>query len=397
MEVAEDPPMAPLLRRLCAWSATMLPALAQGVTVPASLTGVEGGSGSSLPFGTNQPVRYQCVYDADELPWSGPRAIGVLSLRADNTDPGVTTFPAKGFVVLSLALSTTGVRAADASTGFAQNHGNDRTDVIGSLPLMLPFQPPQPGVRAATIDLVLPTPWIHGLTPVRNNQNPPPEGFAFELVIHSQPAGQYRIDNVGSCVSPTAAFGQVGPACALAPGMPLTVSTAPGASMQAGSPFTWTVANAPANAAVMLLLNITSQGVLFGQPSLAVPLPLFDPQNPSLPPPALAPFVPGLAWGAPDCWLNLVPAATMFAVASAAGTATFVTPVGGGRQLVGMSLHAQAAAQAQTVNPLLLITSAGWQATVCGPLGVARIYAAGSATALTGQRSLGQGAVIELR
>jgi hypothetical protein len=394
---AEDPPMPSLLRAACVSCLTALPALAQAATVPAALAGAEGGSASSIPFGTNQPVRYQCVYDGSELPWSGPRVVNVLSLRADNTDPLTTTFAAKSFVVMTLLVSTTSVRAENASGEFAQNHGSDVTTVFANVPFMLPAQPPQPGVRAANIDLVLPAPWIFGLTPVRGGQNPPPGGFVLELLIHSQPAGAYRIDNVGGCISPTAPFGNVGPACGLQPNSPLTVTTAPGASMQAGSPFTWTVANAPPNAPVMLLLNITSQGLLLNNAALAVPYPLFDPQNPSLPPPALAQLVPGLGYGAPDCWLNLVPAAMLFGLADAAGTVNFVTQVGGGRQTVGMSLFAQAAAQAQTVNPLLLITSAGRQATVCGPLGVARIYAVGSTTATSGQRSLGQGAVIELR
>jgi hypothetical protein len=65
------------------------------------------------------------------------------------------------------------------------------------------------------------------------------------------------------------------------------------------------------------------------------------------------------------------------------------------RGLVGASVYAQAVGYSQTANPMQIVTSIGQQSTVCGPLGVARIYNFGSITATSGQRSLGQGAVLE--
>jgi hypothetical protein len=46
-----------------------------------------------------------------------------------------------------------------------------------------------------------------------------------------------------------------------------------------------------------------------------------------------------------------------------------------GRQFVGTTFHAQAIVLAPTANPLRLITSRGFSSTICGPLGVTRIYA----------------------
>lgn len=372
-----------------------LPLEAQsGVFVPATLAGVEGGSGSSLPFGTNQPVRFQCIYAAAELPWHGPRAISAISLRADNDVPGTTSFPAKGYVVVSVLLSTTSVDPEQASAEFERNWGSDITPVLTNVPVMLPAQPAQQGVRAANIDLVFAQPWLFGLTPTRPGA-PPPGNLLIEILVHSQPAGAYRIDNVGNCNSPTTPFGNVGPACAPAGGAPLEVI--PGPSMQTGSAFSWRVENAPPGSAVFLWLNVTHQGLLLGQPTLPLPVPLFDPLDPSRPFAPLQVLSPAFAWPAPDCWINVEPAAILFAVANAAGVATITTGLGTGRRYVGAAVSVQAMVHSQTANPLLLVTSAGQETTICGPLGTARLYALGSTTALAGQLGVGQGAVIEVR
>lgn len=372
-----------------------LPLAAQAqATVPASLAFVEGGSGSSIPFGTAQPVRFQCIYDRHELPWSGPRAMGVVSLRADNDDPLVTAFAAKAWVTCNLVLSTSTVDSQSASTSFDANHGRDRVQVFGNVPILLPAQPAQAGVRAANIDFVLPAPWIYGLTPARPGEEVP-DSLVIELQILSQPAGAYRIDNIGNCAVPPAPFGNVGPACAEV-GLP-PLELLPGATMIAGSAFSWQVRNAPANAPVVLLVDAAQQGFLFGLPSLPLPLPLFDPQDPSSQLPALLAAAPALVHPAPDCWLNVAPAATLFVTADAAGSARFTVTLAPGRQFVGQQLFAQAAAVSRTANPMQVITSGGMASTICGPLGVARLYAFGSATAPTGQLQRGQGAVVELR
>jgi hypothetical protein len=43
--------------------------------------------------------------------------------------------------------------------------------------------------------------------------------------------------------------------------------------------------------------------------------------------------------------------------------------------MLGQVFYAQAVSFAQTANPLRIITSLGRSSTVCGPLGVARVYA----------------------
>ena len=363
-------------------------------TVPAALQGVEGGTGSSIPFGTNQPARFQCIYDRAELPWSGPRVLQAITLRADNTTPGTTAFLPKGYVVVSVLVSTTAASAATASATFADNWGNDRTWVIVNQPMMLPSQPAQPGVRAANIDFVFATPWAYGLTPARPG-HAAPENFLFEIQVLSQPAGSYRLDNLGSCQSPPLAFGNQGPLCAPAGGVPLEL--VPGDSMQAGGVFGWRIDHAEPHALATLIIDATNAGMLLGQPALTLPVPLFDPQNPAQPFPPLAQAAPMFRFGAPDCWFNIAPAVLLFTAADAAGTATVSVPVPAGRSLVGQSLYAQAAAYSQTANALQFTTSLGQRSTVCGPLGTARIYALGSATAAVGQVGYGQGAVLDVR
>jgi hypothetical protein len=265
--------------------------------------------------------------------------------------------------------------------------------VLDNVPVVLPVQPAMAGVRPTNIDFVLPTPWYYGLTPARPNE-PPPDTLLVELRIHSQPTGDYRLDNTGSCSIPNVAVGQRGPLCAPGAGGPLTLT--PGPSMVAGASFTWTIQNAPPNAAMFLLLGVTGTGFLFGAPTLPLPLPLFDLAAPTSPNAALAQLVPTITQSAPDCWVNVQPIDTLFTVADASGRGAVTIALAPGRQFLGESLFAQAIAHSQTANPLQLVTSFGQQSTVCGPLGVARVYTLGSDVATSGQRSLGQGAVVEL-
>lgn len=360
--------------------------LAQGAIVPSALSGVEGSSGSSVPFGTSQPVRFQCIYDAAELGWSGPRVIQSIHLRADNSGGG--TQAQKGYVVCSVLMSTTSVTAATASATFADNWGSDATWVVTNLPVMLPAQPLVTGPRPCNIDFVFQVPWAYGLTPTRPGAATP-ANLLIEIQIASQPTGTYRIDNLGACQSAPIAFGNVGPACASAGNAPIALE--PGLSMQTGAGFTWVVRNTEPNVLTMLAANVTNQGTVLAQP---LPVALFDATNPALPPPAMSSL---LRFGAPDCWINLDPAVTLTAMASSAGVATFSLAIPANRGLVGTSLFAQALAYSQTANALLLTTSSGQQSTVCGPLSVTRIYSFGSATAATGQVGVGQGAVLEVR
>lgn len=108
-------------------------------TVPAVMDGVEGGGGTNIPFGGSQACRYQVVYDAIELPWTGPRAIHGIRLRPDFNN-GATT-PAKGFLVISVLMSTTDKDSASLDPEFDLNYGADATWVIQNLPIQLPAQP----------------------------------------------------------------------------------------------------------------------------------------------------------------------------------------------------------------------------------------------------------------
>src|SRR5262245_38106063 len=307
-------------------------AAAQNDTVPALLHGVEGGSGTAIPFGLSGAARVQYVYDSEDLPWAGPRMVTRVSLRADNTDAGVTTFPAKGFLFVSLLLSTTATRAENASATFADNYGTDATLVIDNVPITLPAQPPLSGPRPANIDFVLPTPWFYGLTPQRPGNQPVPANLLVEIRVHSQPPGIYRIDNVGSCARTPAAVGVQGPACQsqTANAQPLLLIA--GNSLAAGSSYSWDVLHADAHAPVVLLLGLDPQLLLGGDPGMPLPVPLFDPSNPSLPPPVLSTLVDFIHYGAPDCWLDVSPTGFLIGAADASGAATFTIAMSPNRQ-----------------------------------------------------------------
>lgn len=357
-----------LARRLAAasWLATV--AFAQNVTVPSALAGVEGGSGTNIPFGSNLACRIQCIYDAEELPWVGPRVLTGLLLRADNNTPN-TAMPAKGWLDVSVLVSTTDKTAATASANFLENRGTDAMWVIVNQQLQLPAQPAWPaGPRPANVPFVFNVPWVYGLTPATPTM-PAPRSLLVEIHIHSQPSGAYRVDSMSSCVAPQASFGAIGPACAV-PGSP-AVTLVGGTSMLAGSSYSWTIANAPPGMPFLVSLNTTNTGGLAGNPAWPLPYPMFDPANPSQPSPALL----VLGWPAPDCYLNIDPVVALGGLADAAGNGTVSGGVPPGRQLVGQTFHGQAIVLAPTANPLRLVTSLGRSATVCGPLGVARIHA----------------------
>lgn len=338
--------------------------LAQNTTVPALLQGVEGGGGTSIPFGTNQACRYQCLYEAIELPWSGPRVITGIRIRPD-LNLGPLAVPQKGYLEISVLMSTTDRTITTMSPVFAQNYGTDATWVIDHQLVMLPTQPPQAsGPMPANIPLVFTVPWVYGLTPVVQGM-PAPNNLLVEIHIHSQPSGVYRIDNIGNCSAQTNSFGLAGPACAVGP-QPASLSG--DQSMVAGSSYTWRVADAPPSMPFLVGLNLVGGGFLLDNPAWPLPYPMFDPANPSQPSPALM----ALQYPAPDCYINMNMPVFLSGVTdtTGAGAASAVLPAG--RQYVGTTFYAQALILAPTANPLRFITTRGLDATICGPLGVAR-------------------------
>ncbi len=381
---------------VCAAAATGV--AAQGVIVPAAMQGVEGGSSSSIPFGSNQGCRYQCLYDASELPWSGPRLFTGISLRADNGSSAAPGQPMaqKGYVEVSVLVSTTYREASTMSSAFRENYGADATWVVRADRIMLPAQPAAPlGPRAANIDLVFATPWWFGLTPARPNQ-PPPANLLVEIWITSQPAGAYRLDNISGCASLAADFGNQGSACQL-PNQPNPVLGGD-PSMLAGYAFSWYLDHGAPNAPFMLVLAPTNVGNLFGQVAMPLPYPLFDPADPTQPAPGLA----ALRWPAPGCWMNVDPLAGLIGTCDATGRGVVTTSVPAGRQNVGTTIFGQALALAPTANQLGVVTTRGRRSTVCGPLGAARLHAyynsAGSPPPPdNGTLSYGAAMIIEVR
>jgi hypothetical protein len=369
--------------------------VAQNVTVPGAMNGVEGGGGTGIPFGSSLACRYQCIYDAIELPWTGPRVITGISLRADNN--GVA-YPAKGFLEISVLMSTTARDSASVSSVFADNYGSDAAWVLRNQLIQLPAQPiPAPSPRPANIDFTFQVPWAYGLLPAIGSQ-PAPNNLLVEIHIHAQPNGSYRLDNLSGCIAPTSTFGNVAPPCEYTPGQPLAVTG--DQTMLAGSPYQWQVQHCPPFMPFLLALNLTNTGGLLGNPAWPLPYPMFDPANPSQPSPALA----SLIWSAPGCWLNIDPVVTIGGQADSAGVGTAAGFMPAGRQFVGTAFHAQAIVLAPTVNPLRFITSAGRTTSICGPLGAARVHAFYDNTAVpppsvptAGQVQVGVGMVFEVR
>lgn len=373
-------------------------AIAQTITVPGSLDGVEGGGGTNIPFGSNLACVYQVIYDDIELPWTGPHVINGISLRPDFNNGAAT--PQKGFIEFSVRMSTTSANSATMSSTFEDNLGEDAVWVLWHHVMMLPAQPalpaPATGPRPANIDITFTSPWAYGLTPARPNE-PAPTNLLVELFIHSQPTGLYRIDNMSSCTAQFASFGNLGPQCTV-PGQP-PVEVSGDLSMVAGSVYNWHVANMVPSVPFLLFVNLTTQDGLLGVPAWPLPYPMFDPANPSQQSPALAP----LLWPAPDCWINVNPAGMLGGVSDTAGLGTVTSTLPIGRQYVGTSFYAQAMALSPSSNPLRLITSLGYQSTICGPLGVSRVFAFYNATGTptpaaptTGALQYGVGLVFEV-
>ena len=360
------------LRRVWAIATVAGGLVSQNVTVPAVMNGVEGGSASNIPFGSNLACRYQCIYDAAELPWTGPRQINGISLRADNGTPLVAGLLINGkqFLDITVVMSTTTRTSATASANFEENYGEDVMQVLTLARVALPTQPVVGvGPRAANIDLMFtPTPWFYGLSPVRPNQ-PPATNLLVEILILSQPSGSYRLDSLGACTAVANDFGTQDQPCTV-PGITGQPTLSTDLSMQGGSSFTWTVRNVPANEFFVLGLNLTNVGGLFGQAALALPYPMFDPASPSLPPPGL----PQLRWSAPGCWFNLDPLVPVSGVTDPLGVGRITSVLPTGREYVGLTLFGQAFVHSLTANQLQIVSTMGRHSAVCGPLGVVRIH-----------------------
>lgn len=359
------------LRRVWVIATVASALVSQNVTVPAVMNGVEGGSASNIPFGSNLACRYQCIYDAAELPWTGPRQINGISIRADNGTPLAPGLPINGkqFLDITVVMSTTTRTSATASATFEENYGEDVMQVLTLARVALPAQlAVGVGPRAADVDLMFTAPWFYGLSPVRPNQ-PPPTNLLVEILILSQPPGSYRLDSFGACSAVVNDFGNQDPPCTV-PGITGQPTLTTDVTMQGGSSFTWTVRNVPANEFFVLGLNLTSVGGLLGQAALALPYPMFDPANPSLPPPGL----PQLRWSAPGCWFNLDPVVPVSGVTDPLGVGRITSVLPTGREYVGLTMFGQAFVHSLTANQLQIVSTKGHDSTVCGPLGVVRIH-----------------------
>lgn len=372
------------LLRLAAATLLALPALAQTpLIVPEALLGIEGGSSSVIPFGLRDPVRYQCVYDADQLPFSGARLISEIRFRADWN--GGNPIPAKQFLRMDVTVSTSTRLAADASPNFAENHGVDRQMVARNVQIVLPAQAAQPagGPRAADVSIPFDNPYMWGLSPIRGATVP--TSLVIELQIRSQPPGTYRLDSPFTCDSQVQVFPAQPAPCLTSAGNEIQIASSD--DIRAGGTVMWTVTDMIADApfAVLLWIDTTGDWIDF-DPVTGAPLPQIVP----LPAP-LHPFAPG-------CTLRIRPDQVQLAGtadSNGLGRASLLLPAD--RSLVGQTFFAQAIARDIAANAFGHTVSRGVRSTVCGPLGCARIYAIGDANAVTGSVTFGAASILEVR
>ncbi|MCA8942833.1 MAG: hypothetical protein KDB80_09770 [Planctomycetes bacterium] len=341
--------------------------------VPESLAGVEGGSASSIPFGLSGPVRYQMLFDADQLPFDGPRLLTELRIRPD-WDNGAA-IAAKQFLRVDVDISTTARRAENVSGTFDENHGLDRTRVAAFHQLVLPALPAGgPAPHAAVISIPFDTPFWYGMLPFRPGEQVA-ENLCIDLQIVSQPSGPYRIDSPFTCDSQVTHFGLVDNPCHpshTGPDVFLEIDSSD--DVRAGSNITWSVHNCAPLGPFWIIVAATANGNWLGTP---LPAPLFD--------------------SAPGCYVNVpLGALILSGTADASGDGEKLITLPSNRQLVGQTFHAQAFMLDLAANAFGYVTSMGVRSTVCGPLGIARVFRLGAATGTTGTVTFGSAPVIEL-
>ena len=359
-----------------------VPILAQvALVVPKTMAGVEGIGGGAQPFGFGQPMRYMCIYNAEELPFSGPVIMNGLWLRADHsTIPPDDSFAAKQFLTITVAVSTSTARAETSQPKFGDYHGPDMSLVVVGANIALPPQPTTlgaggvPAPRPFNIPIVFKNPTFFDVSPVRLPYGQFPKSLVVEFIISSQPTGSYLLDSPLICSSKVRWFGKQGPRCVTSPHhQPLDISCDD--SLKAGGTVTFTVNEVPPNNPFAVILGTSNSGTWKG---MTLPVDL-------------------TSYGGYDCYVNVdwVSTSTSTADPQGVGRANFSIPAG--RSVVGLELLAQGIAYDISANPLLATTTLGIGTTVCGPLGVARISNLGNASATTGTYAYGSCMIFEVR
>lgn len=398
------PGSIPLALALALVLACSVPTKLQAQTVPSSLEGVEGGSATIFPFGFDTPIRLMCIYNADQLPFSDPTLIRGVRLRADGQiNPGsAVAMEQKGFITMDVWMSTSSVRAEDASEDFDDNHGNDVARVVNFSRIVLPQQEglADPSQRPRGFDIDIPfevqvtgeqTNWHYKKTPWRR-RGEKFESLVLDFRILSQPGGVYYMDSPFFCVSQAEDFGL--PGCPTGSGatVELTSDSADpqvaGANVQAGSSVTYRLSNLPPNAPFVVFAGLSDQGQFAGRP-----LPVHLGGDPTSSDPLAQPpfFFP-----AQNCHITVSPALTAGGAADADGNATTSLTLPSDLRLVGEQIHAQAVVVDITANLLGVVTSNSSRVQVCGPLGIAWVHQLGDPQAETGNYAFGTSLVVEV-
>lgn len=322
---------------------TAVAAVAQ--VAPFGLTSVEGSGTSPHLFGGATPVRLMDIYNQAVLPpgFDQPRSIRGITLRADTYNNTVRFAPKRG-IALQVFISTSFATAESTELSFEAMHGVDRTLVVDGW-LDIPEQP-VPTTPAAprpfNIPMPFDQPWVFQLSPARRGPQLPDNLVVDYKIYNKRSSDAYYLDSAGFCKANKTPFG-LGAQCRGTSGKPITLQT-----------------NDDAYASNRLLFAVRD-----AIPTNTVTLAL------SMRP--LGGFIPVEIDQGSGCYINFAPIVAIPLPADSTGSAVFRFPLPRDGRIVGLDVHAQAAAFDFNANRALHVTSFGLTTTICGPDPVAQM------------------------
>ncbi|MEZ5988840.1 MAG: hypothetical protein R3F30_06900 [Planctomycetota bacterium] len=359
------------LRALLALSAlaALLPAQTSSV-LPPSFAQTEGLGGTSYPFGVGKEVREQLLYETLD-PKAAVRGVTEIAMRPDWRGSTYTQ-GAKAWCHVWVYASHSARGFATMSTTFTANQGPDMAAVIEDRKVALPAQTASAtGPLPFNIRLKLDRPFLY---------RPAIGNLLLEVIVGSQPAGDYRLDSTLHCESRSLDFGARDAACAWpdrtqSPAVPRYPKLDTNLSLKAGGYVDWLLSEAPPSVPALVIMGQDPRYANWG--GLKVPVALG-------------------AFGAPGCYLNtdLFFATTIPVDAKGSGVGRLPIPLG--YALIQEWLHAQAVVFDWAANKMGLVFTLGRKAEVCGPVFATRLVSVGDLEAKTGSLLAGEAPVLEL-
>lgn len=324
------------------------------VVFPGSHASNEGTGSTNVPFGRSTPTRVQCVYDP--LLFAAPVVISELAFRIDGGAGA-----GQKLADFEVRMSTMPGGVLQLSADFAQNRGADETVVVSR----------HVGTLTAHAAPAVPNPFLPPIqltTPFA--YDPALGSLCIEIIVHGQPPGTYPLDLTYVCNSPEVPFGPAG--CPQPGAAPLRVESSTTQVMW-GRPWVARVLDAQPGAFVTFALGTRESGPWGG---------FVLPQDLG-------------ALGAPNCFLSIDLAGSLFQFAAGDGSATFPFVIPNNPALIGLWIRFQGAAANAAANALGIVTSQARKVQVCGWEPVGRVWSSGTA-ATVGTREIGVAPIIQL-